>query len=284
MIWTKVFGEIGKGDALSAGGKGASLGEMTQAGIPIPQGFVLLSSAFEHFLKATDLNVEIESILKTVDTEAMHTVENASAKIQELILSKEIPEDIYSQVLENYRILGAEFVAQEVLTNLSLPLLGVIAFSIFALIEEAVKFIAAYVIIHRRPEFDEPVDAMIYTVVAALGFATVENIGVATSFPVGDQSILLANIFQIVTFRFVGATLLHALASGIIGYHWALGIARFGHVRLQLLKGLLAATVLHGAFNYIIFKYGDIAFAVVFLLAAGLFVLGDFEKLKHKPV
>ena len=111
MIWTKVFGEIGKGDALSAGGKGASLGEMTQAGIPIPQGFVLLSSAFEHFLKATDLNVEIESILKTVDTEAMHTVENASAKIQELILSKEIPEDIYSQVLENYRILGAEFVA-----------------------------------------------------------------------------------------------------------------------------------------------------------------------------
>lgn len=111
MIWTKVFGEIGKGDASSAGGKGASLGEMTQAGIPVPPGFVLLSSAFEHFLEATDLNVEIDAILKTVDTEAMHTVENASAKIQELILSKEIPSDIHSNILQNYGMLGAEFVA-----------------------------------------------------------------------------------------------------------------------------------------------------------------------------
>ena len=47
-----------------------------------------------------------------------------------------------------------------------------------ALIEELFKFLGAYAAVHKDPAFDEPVDAMIYTVTAALGFATVENIGV----------------------------------------------------------------------------------------------------------
>ena len=46
------FNQISKSDTAIAGGKGASLGEMTKAGIPVPPGFVLLSSAFEKFWKA----------------------------------------------------------------------------------------------------------------------------------------------------------------------------------------------------------------------------------------
>jgi len=46
MSFVKLFNEINKGDAALAGGKGASLGEMTQVGIPVPPGFVVLSSAF----------------------------------------------------------------------------------------------------------------------------------------------------------------------------------------------------------------------------------------------
>ena len=111
MYWIQPFSKISKNDAATAGGKGASLGEMTQAGIPVPPGFVLISSAFERFLEETDLNVEINAILNTVNVAAMHTVEDASGKIQELILSKNIPDDIYSNVLQNYRTLGAEFVA-----------------------------------------------------------------------------------------------------------------------------------------------------------------------------
>jgi len=98
-------------DAATAGGKGASLGEMTQAGILVPPGFVILSNAFEQFLKETDLNVEIDAILDSVDQKEMHTVENASEKIQALILSAKMPEDIATKVTEFYKELNAQYVA-----------------------------------------------------------------------------------------------------------------------------------------------------------------------------
>ena len=98
-------------DATIAGGKGASLGEMTQAGIPVPEGFVVLSSTFDHFLQETDLTQEIETILKNVDHKAIHTVESASEKVRGLIEAQEIPEDIANEVVEAFKILRAEFVA-----------------------------------------------------------------------------------------------------------------------------------------------------------------------------
>ena len=75
----------------NTGGKGASLGEMARVGLPIPPGFVVLAGAFERFLEKTDLNVEVDAILDTVNHQEMHTVEHASEKIQALILAEEIP-------------------------------------------------------------------------------------------------------------------------------------------------------------------------------------------------
>ena len=49
MKFIKKFEELGKGDAAIAGGKGASLGEMTQAKIPVPPGYVVLTNAFYRF-------------------------------------------------------------------------------------------------------------------------------------------------------------------------------------------------------------------------------------------
>jgi pyruvate,water dikinase len=111
MDFSKAFGQIGKGDAASAGGKGASLGEMTKAGIPVPPGFVILSSAFEHFLEETNLLSEIDTILHSVDQREMGTVENASAKIQALILNAKMPEDIAATVQDFYKKLDTQFVA-----------------------------------------------------------------------------------------------------------------------------------------------------------------------------
>lgn len=105
------FSAIGKNDAGIAGGKGASLGEMTQAGIPVPPGFVVLAPTFERFIEETDLNVEIDAILGTVNHEEMHTVEHASAKIQSLILAAKMPEDIGADIKKHFTELGAEFVA-----------------------------------------------------------------------------------------------------------------------------------------------------------------------------
>ncbi|MDO8452060.1 MAG: PEP/pyruvate-binding domain-containing protein, partial [bacterium] len=107
----KPFSQISKNDAATAGGKGASLGEMSQAGISVPPGFVILANAFEQFLEETDLNVEIDTILHSVDHKEMHTVENASRKIQALILGAKMPEDIATTVKKFYKELDAQYVA-----------------------------------------------------------------------------------------------------------------------------------------------------------------------------
>src|SRR3989344_3442634 len=105
------FNEITKDDVLLAGGKGASLGEMTQAGILVPPGFVVLAAAFERFLEETDLSVEIDSILHAVNHKEIHTVENASEKIKALILEAEMPKDIADEVKQSFKKLGAKYVA-----------------------------------------------------------------------------------------------------------------------------------------------------------------------------
>src|SRR3989338_1044093 len=105
------FKNISKSDVALAGGKGASLGEMTQAGISVPSGFVILSSAFEKFLEETDLNVEIDAILDSVNHKEIHTVENASEKIQALILQAGMPKDIAYEIQKYFRNLKSNFVA-----------------------------------------------------------------------------------------------------------------------------------------------------------------------------
>lgn len=111
MELIKSLSLVGRNDVGVAGGKGVSLGELTQAGIPVPPGYVILSNAFERFLQETDLNIEIDAILTTVNLQVMSTVENASEKIQELILSKEIPLDIREVTIDYFRKLGATYVA-----------------------------------------------------------------------------------------------------------------------------------------------------------------------------
>jgi len=111
MKYIKDFKELSKNDVDIAGGKGASLGEMTRAGIPVPEGFVVLSDAVETFFSESDLTQEIESILDGVDHDKIHTVENASEKIQGLILDAKIPDYITDEIQESFKKLDTQFVA-----------------------------------------------------------------------------------------------------------------------------------------------------------------------------
>ncbi len=111
MAWTKRFEELGKADVQQAGGKGASLGEMTQAGIPVPPGFVVLSLAFDQFLDESSLKDQIRPILKDVDHQKVSTVEKASKEIQTLIEMAEMPVDIQYEIAQASQSLGAEWVA-----------------------------------------------------------------------------------------------------------------------------------------------------------------------------
>lgn len=103
--------EIRAVDTHLAGGKGASLGEMIQSGISVPDGFVILASAFEEFLKDTDLNVAVDAILDSVKHEQISTIEDASEKIQALILQAEIPQDIGEGVQKYFKKLNSQYVA-----------------------------------------------------------------------------------------------------------------------------------------------------------------------------
>ena len=111
MELVRNFTKLSKSDVAIAGGKGASLGEMTQTGVPVPPGFVILSESFEKFLEETDLNVEIDAALHSVNHKEMHTIENSSEKIQALILTAIMPEDISKEIKEFFKNLNSKYVA-----------------------------------------------------------------------------------------------------------------------------------------------------------------------------
>ena len=111
MEFLKNLKEISKNDVSIAGGKGSSLGEMINAAILVPPGFVILSTAFEKFLIGTDLNVEIDAALDSVNHKEIHTVENASEKITTLILQAEMPQNIADEIQNFFKELRSEYVA-----------------------------------------------------------------------------------------------------------------------------------------------------------------------------
>ncbi len=110
-MFVKDFKELGSRDVATAGGKGASLGEMTQAGMPVPPGFVVLASAFDRFLHETNLTTEIDAQLDHVNYDDIASVDRTSRVIHDLIHDARFPEDIEAEILMTFGKLGAEFVA-----------------------------------------------------------------------------------------------------------------------------------------------------------------------------
>lgn len=111
MELIRPFENLNKDNADLAGGKGASLGEMTQSGIPVPPGFVVLSASFERFIEETNLNVDIEAVLDSVNHKNIHTVEAASEAIRGLILNAEMPKDIADEINQSFKVLNTQYVA-----------------------------------------------------------------------------------------------------------------------------------------------------------------------------
>lgn len=102
MSHIKFFKDISKKDVSLAGGKGASLGEMTKAGIPVPPGFVVLAGAFDRFLEETDLNAEIKARLKEVKMDDTNSVDKASNVIRDAIHDHAMPKDLAKEILEAF--------------------------------------------------------------------------------------------------------------------------------------------------------------------------------------
>jgi pyruvate,water dikinase len=110
-MYTKNFKQLNKKSSQIAGGKGASLGEITNAGLSVPPGFVVLASAFDRFLNETEIEADIEAIIKKVNHKDTNSVELASEKIRAIIKSQTMPQDITKEILQNFKQLKSKFVA-----------------------------------------------------------------------------------------------------------------------------------------------------------------------------
>ena len=109
--FTKNFKQLTKKDVDIAGGKGASLGEMTNAKMPVPPGFVILAGAFDRFLEETDLEQDIKAQLKKVNYNDVNSVDKTSAVIRDLINDASIPKDLQKEFLDEFKKTKAKFVA-----------------------------------------------------------------------------------------------------------------------------------------------------------------------------
>jgi RsiW-degrading membrane proteinase PrsW (M82 family) len=157
-------------------------------------------------------------------------------------------------------------------------------FVIIALTEEIFKYLVVRIKVQNAPEMDEPLDIVLYMIIAALGFAALENILYLFA-PIDQLSFSdLINRTLIVSFiRFIGATFLHSLASGLVGYFLVLSFFKTEKRIEYVVYGIIIATVLHGLYNFSIITIEGplkIIIPVIILISLAYFVISGFEKLK----
>jgi len=103
IMW---FEELTKSSLAEAGGKGANLGEMANAGFPIPPGFVVTSDAYFKHLDHNRIREKITSILDGLDVNDNEALNNVSKEIEDLILQGEMPPAIQREIIDAYKKLN----------------------------------------------------------------------------------------------------------------------------------------------------------------------------------
>ena len=109
VLW---LDEVGKNDIGDVGGKGASLGELAGAGLPVPPAFVVTAGTYRSFIEETGID---EALFEAVDVDPDDSaaLAEAQARAEELILDTEMPDDLREEIIETYGNLddGEAFVA-----------------------------------------------------------------------------------------------------------------------------------------------------------------------------
>lgn len=159
------------------------------------------------------------------------------------------------------------------------PALAPYLFTGWAFAEELMKFVLISWVIFWRREFDEPVDAMIYMMVGALGFAALENM----LYLIPSFQETLATGVALTGIRFAGASLLHALASGVVGFYLAHNFCRDRkHWVIGATVGVVLASLLHAVFNLllVVSPANSIAPVIILLSLSGVFLIFAFDHIK----
>lgn len=150
------------------------------------------------------------------------------------------------------------------------------SFLLTGVVEETIKFLILLLYAYPRSFFDEPLDGIVYATMIAMGFATLENIFYALHYGLGTTIL-----------RAFTAVPAHGVFAVVVGYY--AGRAKFGlaNPRRVLLKGLLAAILAHGIYDFLIFQKiyeGLVVLAIVFVWLAIYFerdLIKDHQR--HSP-
>jgi len=158
---------------------------------------------------------------------------------------------------------------------------SVVMIILWAGVEEIFKYLTSYFMALRKRDMDEPVDGLVYLITTALGFAALENVLFLIT-PIYKnivfESIVTGNM------RFIGATVLHTLTSGIVGLFIGLSFYKNPLIkRVYLIIGLILSITLHSVFNLLIINTDSenifLIFALVWIAIIILILL--FEKVKR---
>ncbi|MCB9232883.1 MAG: PrsW family intramembrane metalloprotease [Bacteroidia bacterium] len=143
------------------------------------------------------------------------------------------------------------------------------AMVVVAAVEEGLKFLVLRFYMYNKPEFDEPYDGIMYAVAVSLGFAAIENILYIAQF--GAETGWL---------RMFTAVPGHAMFAVVMGFF--VGKAKFmtdrGKATLEMGKGLLAAVVIHGLYDFFLMVKTN--YVLVPLLAFVVLIVGIILGLK----
>ena len=108
IVW---FKEVTKKDIPLVGGKGANLGEMINAGIPVPPGFIVTADAYFKFLKEAGLTEKIRSLLAPLDPNNSKQLQQISVKVKDLIVKAKMPTKLAEEIRQHYVTMGKGLVA-----------------------------------------------------------------------------------------------------------------------------------------------------------------------------
>ncbi len=104
--YIKWFNEIGKEDVPIAGGKGANLGEMVQAGFPVPNGFVVTAQTYFEFVETTGIKKKLEKLLAGLDVNDSKELQKRGELARKLIISAKLSPEMENEIISAYQKLS----------------------------------------------------------------------------------------------------------------------------------------------------------------------------------
>ncbi len=193
------------------------------------------------------------------------------------ILEKIFAPDVNNQVVSTITTTWQNYGPGLILLSAITPI------AIWAIIEELIKYLGAYISALKKKDCDEPIDVMIYMITASLGFAAVENFLFLLNNLLVDGHyqgtfLLTGNL------RFLGATLLHVIASASFGASIGFAFYRSRPIKwLAWILGLFFSSALHTLFNFfiIINEGGRVFLVLIALWFVATIVIFLFEAIKR---